>query len=226
MKAILSILFYRKHIYPAFILRLSEKIFAARDTIGPTSPPARPARTAPLHRASHSYLRYDGATGHTRQRTHGPPPPRPTQLPAIRRRHRPHAHAPRTPTSSAPASPMLTSSRTRTHHARPLLHHAAHSYLRYDGDTGHTRQRTHGSPPPRLAQLPAIRRCHRPHVSAHGVGRTVTCARLQVAGYLGHLCRAAGPSVRSPDCGRECGCTARSRSVPCCAGARGGSAMW
>jgi hypothetical protein len=64
-------------------------------------------------------------------------------------------------------------------------------------------------------------------VTPHAV-RAGACARPQVGGYLGHLCRAAGPSVRSPGYGRECGCAGRSRSIPCCAGARarGCSAMW
>ncbi len=104
-------------------------------------------------------------------RTHAPPP-RPTQLPAIRRCHMPHA-------SAHAVSPHAPTARTH-------LHRAPHSYPRYHRATCRTRRRTphrHSprphvhAPPPRPTQLPAIRRCHMPHASAHAVSPHAPTAR-------------------------------------------------
>ena len=144
------------------------------------SPHASTART-PLHRAPHSYPRYAGATCLTYRRMpyrHTPrphlhaPPPRLTQLPAIRRCHMPH-------TSAHAVSPHASTARTP-------LHRAPHSYLRCAGATCHTRRRMtcrrtprpHAhAPPPRPTQLPAIRRCHMPRASAHDVSPRASTAR-------------------------------------------------
>ncbi len=105
-------------------------------------------------------------------------PPRLTQLPAMRRCHMPYA-------SSHAVSPHASI-------ARPHVpHHASHSSPRYAGATGLTRRcmadrhasRPHARPPPRLTQLPAIRRCHMPRASAHAVSphASTACSRLSTA---------------------------------------------
>ena len=90
--------------------------------------------------------------------THGPPP-RPTQLPAPRRCHMPHvsAHA---------VSPRAAIARSRLGipRAHPETTRCDH---------------THGSPP-RPPQLPAPRRCHMPHVSAHAVSPRAAIARSRL----------------------------------------------
>ena len=104
-------------------------------------------------------------------RTHTSPP-RPTQLPAIRRCHMPHvsAHAVSPHASTALACPSTT---PHTATRDTPVPHATH--------VGACRiaarlYRTHTSPP-RPAQLPAMRRCHMPHTSAHDVSPHASTAR-------------------------------------------------
>jgi len=134
------------------------------------------ARLLP-HRAPCSYPRYDGGTcratrciadRHTLRLRHGPPPPRPTLLPAIRRWHRPRdsAHA------VSPHAAVAT---------RLLPHRAPRSYLRYDGGTCRATRcmayrhtlRLHARLPP-TAPHAATRDTTVPHATRLGAWRIAT----------------------------------------------------
>ena len=92
-------------------------------------------------------------------------PPRPAQLPAIRRCHMPRVsvhgagHAPR-PHEHLPTAPHTATRDTPVPHATRI------------GAWRRPRASTACTSPPRPTQLPAIRQRHRPHVSVHDAGHT------------------------------------------------------
>ncbi len=158
------------------------------DSAHDVSPHAATACTPP-HRAPRSHPRHDGATGHVTRCTpyrHTPRPharPSPHRAPHSYPRHdgatghatrrtpyrrtlRPHAHLPTAPHTATRVTTVAQATRLGTRRIATRL------------------DRTHTSPP-RLTQLPAIRRWHMPRDSVHDVSPHAAVARQ---GRLGLLC--------------------------------------